>query len=107
MSDQDSNFAMTLSSWFREHGTSSAEDLICCLPKTLRDNYVVAHSSLSAQSSHYHNPRVILFDLAKSIFISVSGGDPDFPQSSNIEIMQKPSSAMKFATSLCKCLGKP
>src|SRR5262245_8526115 len=86
---EDPNFAMALNNWYKKEGAKvTPDDLACCLPKVYRDNYVVAHSSISAQMSHYHNPRVIMFDPIRRVFISISGGDPDLPQSTNMEIFQ-------------------
>lgn len=81
MSEQVPNFALGLNAWLRGNAKKvPMEDLICCLPKVFRENYVVAHSSISAQASHYHNPRVIMFDFKRKIYLSISGGDEPGPR---------------------------
>lgn len=74
-------------------------DLICCLPKKYRENYVVAHTSNAAQSSHARSPRVLLFSplrqSATSKFtgepleaiVSINGGDPALSNHMNVEVM--------------------
>ncbi len=42
----------------------SPKDFICCLPRESQDKYVIAHSSLAAQSGDANNPRLIYFEKA-------------------------------------------
>ncbi len=65
----------------------SIEDIICCMPAQLREDYKIVHSSLSAQQSHYHSPRLLFGSIADGFMMSISGGDPSLPQSESVEIM--------------------
>jgi hypothetical protein len=80
-------------------------DLICCLPKSYRENYVIAHTSKAKQNSVFYSPRVLLFNkLQKSVLektagssdegrqplqsvISINGGDANLEQTNSIEMM--------------------
>lgn len=89
ISVETSNLVASINVWLRSHGhkIKSIDDFVCCLPKEYRDRYIVAHSSVSAQSSHYHSPRVIMF-FEDQAALSISGGDQKLPQSMSVEIMQ-------------------
>jgi len=83
-----SNDPTAVFAWLRNSGANkSVEDILCCMPEELRQNYKIVHSSISAQSSHYHSPRLIFGSIEDGIMFSVSSGDPSLPQSESIEIM--------------------
>jgi hypothetical protein len=76
--------------WLRNNGNrnNSIEQVLCCMPESLRNDYTVVHSSLSAQRSHYRSPRLLFGDILNNGFIfSISGGDPSLPQAESVEVM--------------------
>lgn len=76
--------------WIKHNGnkTDSIEKMLCCMPEKYRGNYIVAHSSLSAQKSGYLQPRLIFGNILKDgIMFSVSGGDPQYEQHQSVEVM--------------------
>ncbi len=76
--------------WLGNNGNRNRtiEDVVCCMPEKYRESYIVSHSSLSAQTANYFNPRVIFGSLANDgIMFSISGGDPRFNQAESIEVM--------------------
>jgi hypothetical protein len=76
--------------WLKNNGnkTDTIEEMLCCMPEKYRNNYIVAHSSLSAQKSGYVQPRIIFGNILKDgIMFSVSGGDPQYEQHQSVEVM--------------------
>lgn len=77
--------------WLKNPGNAnkSIEDIVCCMPQKFRDDYLVAHSSISAQASHYKSPRVIFGNIEDDgiTFSIATNADPSLPQANNIEIL--------------------
>lgn len=81
------------------------DDFICCLPKSYRENYVIAHSSKAAQNSTFDSPRILLFNPVREhpirdlmdkgqrwrkplqSVLSINGGDPSLNQANSIEML--------------------
>ncbi len=81
--------ARAVMAWMRNNNNRvrSIDDLLCCMPESFRSGYLIAHSSLSAQRSHYNNPRLIFGNIENGIMFSISGGDSNMPQGQNVEVM--------------------
>jgi hypothetical protein len=73
---------------------SSVEDVICLIPSVHRNNYVLVHSSDSAQSSRPTHPRAIIFSAPErngrhTMDFAISfNGHPDDTNFQNVEIMR-------------------
>ena len=84
------NFTLAISAWLRGGANTkitNVRDFVCCMPEDMRENVTVAFASNSAQESHYHSSRIVIFNQETFLTFSL-GNDPKLPQSENIEIMQ-------------------
>ena len=72
-------------------------EVTCCMPLSYRKNFVVAHSSISAQSSDIHGPRILMFNPINpdglgaptkklNAVISINGGGPNLTNGANVEM---------------------
>ena len=86
-----------LAAYINKNSLNNVEDVICCLPKSYRANFAIAHSSDSAQTSDVARPRVLLFgpkiDRSGDVYpaplqtvLSFNGGGKDLNKSDNIEL---------------------
>lgn len=82
-----------LRNWLEQaQGTvSKVEDFVCCLPKEIRDRYLVTHSSFAAQNAVPYSPRVIFYQKRseKQPFtaLTINGGShPAVSQEHSVEI---------------------
>lgn len=86
--------------WLKNEGNrnKSIQDIICCMPQKFRNDYLIAHSSISAQSSHYMSPRVIFGNLETDgiMFSIATGSDSNLPQSNSIEIVTRQNGKLSF-----------
>lgn len=72
----------------------SPDDLVCCLPRSYRQNFVIMHSSMAAQNSDILGPRVISFGTDGNnsappmlqAALSINGGAHYLNNHNNIEI---------------------
>lgn len=75
-------------------------DLICCLPKSYRENFVVAPASIAGQNGNPSGPRVLFFNSfpenaverglynpALKSLLSINGGDPSLNQNLSVEAL--------------------
>ena len=82
--------------WLKTVGSNvdSIDQLICCLPSAYQENYIIGHSSISAQPGVPSSPRVMMFDFSDpssksthAFVMSANGGHPWLKQSQNLELM--------------------
>jgi hypothetical protein len=76
---------------------NEVEDVICCLPESYRNQFVIMHSSNSAQHSDVFGPRAILFDIEPGnhlypvpklqCAISFNGGQSHLGNPHNLELL--------------------
>lgn len=69
----------------------SVESALCVIPESIRSNYLLVHSSQSAQNSSPQNPRVVLFDKGSQNqpvkYAITFNGDPAHLGYQNLEII--------------------
>ena len=71
-----------LENWTNRRFPSSLEDLIRMLPRSLRGQYALMHSSHSLQGGTFDEPRALMITPDGKLVVSFNG-NPDPPQSTN------------------------